>query len=285
MICKIYRLNELQQYKYVVVLSVYKGKIMLSRHKARTTWETQGGHIEPGETPLEAAKRELYEESGAVEFEIKPVCDYWAGTEDNVGAGGMVFEAEIHRLEAMPESEMSEIGFFDILPEHLTYPDITPVLYAQIGRYYFKKALRKDLDLLVAGRLEVLRDANKLPANAEMAEVEAETRKYYSESFEKDSNVTYLVYDGSRWIAAGSVSFYRIMPTYHNPSGKKAYIMNVYTHPDYRRKGIAMKMLELLVAEARNRGIGQISLEATEEGKPLYEKFGFTQMKEEMELL
>lgn len=97
--------------------------------------------------------------------------------------------------------------------------------------------------------------------------------------------MTYLVYDGSRWIAAGSVSFYRIMPTYHNPSGKKAYIMNVYTHPDYRRKGIAMKMLELLVAEARNRGIGQISLEATEEGKPLYEKFGFTQMKDEMELL
>lgn len=141
------------------------------------------------------------------------------------------------------------------------------------------------MDLLVAGRLEVLRDANKLPADAEMAEVEAETRKYYSESFEKDSNVTYLVYDGSRWIAAGSVSFYRIMPTYHNPSGKKAYIMNVYTHPDYRRKGIAMKMLELLVAEARNRGIGQISLEATEEGKPLYEKFGFTQMKDEMELL
>ena len=46
-----------------------------------------------------------------------------------------------------------------------------------------------------------------------------------------------------------------------------------------------MKMLELLVAEARSRGIGQISLEATEEGKPLYEKFGFTQMKDEMELL
>lgn len=291
MICKIYRLNELQQYKYVVVLSIYKGKIMLSRHKERTTWETQGGHVEPGETPLEAARRELYEESGAVEFEIKPVCDYWAGPEEGVGSGGMVFAAEIHRIEAMPESEMSEIGFFDRLPDHLTYPDITPVLYAQIGRcvriggYYYKRAAVEDLELLVAGRLEVLKAANKLADDAEMPEVEGETRKYYSESFQKDCNVTYLAYDGHRWIAAGSISFYQVMPTYHNPSGKKAYIMNMYTHPDYRRRGIAMEMLELLVAEAKKRGISRISLEATEAGKPLYEKYGFTRMKDEMELL
>lgn len=64
-------LGKLQQYKFVVVLSRFKGKILLSRHKDRTTWETQGGHIEAGETPLEAAKRELYEESGAIEFEIE----------------------------------------------------------------------------------------------------------------------------------------------------------------------------------------------------------------------
>lgn len=65
MICKTFELGELEHYKYVVVLSIHAGKIVLSRHKARATWETQGGHIEPGETPIEAAKRELYEESGA----------------------------------------------------------------------------------------------------------------------------------------------------------------------------------------------------------------------------
>ena len=79
MTSKTYEIGSLQQYKYVVVLSEYEGNILLSRHKKRTTWETQGGHIEFGEEPLEAAKRELYEESGAIDFEIEPLCDYWAG--------------------------------------------------------------------------------------------------------------------------------------------------------------------------------------------------------------
>ena len=77
MTCKTYDTGTLKQYKYVVTLSEYDGKILLSRHKNRTTWETQGGHIEAGETPLEAARRELYEESGATDFEIAPLCDYW----------------------------------------------------------------------------------------------------------------------------------------------------------------------------------------------------------------
>ena len=68
MITKVYPIGELQTYKYVVICSQYKGKILLSRHKMRTTWETQGGHIEKGETPLEAAKRELYEESGVTDY-------------------------------------------------------------------------------------------------------------------------------------------------------------------------------------------------------------------------
>lgn len=130
MICRTYDLNELNEYKYVVILSAYQGKILLSRHRQRTTWETQGGHIEAGESPLEAARRELYEESGALEYEIEPLCDYWAGEEaTGDGAGGVVFTAVIHELGPMPESEMEETRKFDRLPEHLTYPHITPVLF------------------------------------------------------------------------------------------------------------------------------------------------------------
>ena len=108
---------------------------MLSRHKQRTTWETQGGHVEPGETPIEAAKRELYEESGALRYEIRALCDYWAGDEKTgEGATGMVFHAEIHELGAMPQSEMAEVCLFDGLPDNLTYPGITPELYAYLMR-------------------------------------------------------------------------------------------------------------------------------------------------------
>jgi 8-oxo-dGTP diphosphatase len=58
--CRILPLNALGTYKYTVICSTYEGKWILSRHKNRNTWETQGGHIENGETPLECARRELY---------------------------------------------------------------------------------------------------------------------------------------------------------------------------------------------------------------------------------
>ena len=129
--CRVYPVGVLQEYRYVVILSHYQGRFLLSRHRARSTWETQGGHIEPGETPLEAARRELYEESGAVRFRIAAAFDYWAGEEpDGPGANGVVFAAEIDELGVLPESEMAETACFDALPIHLTYPWITPVLFA-----------------------------------------------------------------------------------------------------------------------------------------------------------
>ena len=60
--------------------------------------------------------------------------------------------------------------------------------------------------------------------------------------------------------------------------------MNMYTKPEYRRKGIAYKTLDLLVAESKQRGIDAVSLEATDMGKPLYKKYGFVKMNDEMEL-
>ena len=133
MVSRVYGIGALKTYKYVVILSTYRGKLMLSRHRMRTTWETQGGHVEPGETPMEAARRELYEESGALQYAIRPVFDYWAGDEETgEGATGRVFAAEIHELGPMPESEIAEVRLFDALPENLTYPEITPELYARL---------------------------------------------------------------------------------------------------------------------------------------------------------
>lgn len=131
MISKVYPFGTLKSYKYVVVLSRCEGRILLSRHRARTTWETQGGHVEQGETPLQAARRELWEESGAVDYDIRPLCDYWAGDEMS-GANGAVFAAEIRRLGPLPQSEMAEVRTFDALPENLTYPAIALKLFARL---------------------------------------------------------------------------------------------------------------------------------------------------------
>lgn len=119
----------LGEYDYVVMLSRYQGKYLLSRHKGRSTWELQGGHIEPGETPEQAARRELYEESGALCFELVPLCDYCGEEPGRNNAGsGMVFEVNIHMLGSMPEFEMDTVQSFESIPDELTYPEITAAI-------------------------------------------------------------------------------------------------------------------------------------------------------------
>ncbi len=149
----------------------------------------------------------------------------------------------------------------------------------------FRVATLNDLDLLTTSRIEVLRAANKLDASTDMANVEKESYNYYKNALEDNTHFALLVMEDDKFIGAGGVSFYSVMPTYHNPSGKKAYIMNMYTSPDYRRQGIAYKTLDMLVKVSKERGINQISLEATEMGRPLYEKYGFVKMESEMELI
>ena len=128
--CRLFPLGYLEKYKYTVICTSYQGKWILSRHKKRDTWETQGGHIEDGETPLEGARRELFEESGIKDADIYPVCDYWGFNRQSC-SNGVVFLAVVHSLGDLPESEMKEIKVFDTLPAELTYPQTSPRLYAE----------------------------------------------------------------------------------------------------------------------------------------------------------
>lgn len=148
----------------------------------------------------------------------------------------------------------------------------------------YKRATLEDINTLVETRIEVLRATNKLCADTDMGEVERQSYLYYQKALSDGSHIAYLVFDESGCIGTGGVSFFQVMPTYHNPSGKKVYIMNMYTNPKYRRKGIAYKTLDMLIKEIKSKGISSISLEATDMGRPLYEKYGFVKMNSEMEL-
>ena len=150
--------------------------------------------------------------------------------------------------------------------------------------YEYKKATIADIDELIRTRIIVLRAANNLSDDVDMSVVEKESYEYYKRALGTGEHIAYLVYDKENFIGAGGVSFYQVMPTYHNPTGRKAYIMNMYTAPEYRRQGIAINTLDLLVKDARKQGVTQIALEATDMGRPLYEKYGFVKMEDEMEL-
>ncbi len=149
----------------------------------------------------------------------------------------------------------------------------------------YKRATLEDIDILVKTRIEVLRAANKLCIDTDMSEVERQSYDYYQKALCDGSHIAYLVFYESHCIGTGGVSFFQVMPTYHNPSGNKAYIMNMYTNPKFRRKGIAYQTLDILIKDIKSKGISSISLEATDMGRPLYEKYGFIKMNNEMELL
>lgn len=106
----------------ILVLARYKNKWIFCKHKKRDTYEIIGGHIEKGETIVEAAKRELYEESGAIcdKFEI---LGYLANYNMSPFQYSALLYARIYKLETLPNYEMSEIKLFDNFPINTTYPE------------------------------------------------------------------------------------------------------------------------------------------------------------------
>jgi 8-oxo-dGTP diphosphatase len=114
---------------YSVISAKFEGKWIFVRHQNRITWEVSGGHIENGETSLEAAKRELFEETGALKFNIECIATYSVKTDGDTG-WGRLYIADVSELGPIPDiSEIAEISFSDHLPELLTYPDIQPHLF------------------------------------------------------------------------------------------------------------------------------------------------------------
>lgn len=119
--------------KFAVIISKAYGKWVLCKHRERSTYEVPGGHREPGEAILDTAKRELKEETGAVDFTIQPICVYSVKGTTRVNENadeesfGMLYFAEIYTFEEI-HSEIGKILFTENLAVDWTYPLIQPKL-------------------------------------------------------------------------------------------------------------------------------------------------------------
>ena len=146
----------------------------------------------------------------------------------------------------------------------------------------FRIATAGDIDLMMSSRLEMLHIVNDLSDDYEFSD---DLIDYSREYFLNGDQTTVLALDGQAVIGCASMSYMTIMPTFSHPTGKRAHLMNVYTNSNYRRQGIARRMVTMLIDDAWGKGATEISLDATESGRPLYESLGFKDSKECMVLV
>ena len=134
---KFYDTVEDELLKFAVIISKSNGKWVFCKHKERNTFEFPGGHRENKEDIFDTAKRELYEETGATEFTIKPICVYSVTTDKNFNGEetfGMLYYAEITDFEKELHSEIERIILTDDLVDNWTYPEIQPKLLQRLRR-------------------------------------------------------------------------------------------------------------------------------------------------------
>lgn len=143
-------------------------------------------------------------------------------------------------------------------------------------------ARASDDALFMEMRLECLRVVCGLPESFCFdADLAAKSREYFLEG----DHITVFAQDkGGKCVGVASLCFIGVMPTFDHPTGKRAHLMNVYVRAEARRRGIGKKMVARLIEEARARGVTEITLDSTEEGRLLYESLGFGESEEAMSL-
>lgn len=136
----------------------------------------------------------------------------------------------------------------------------------------YRFTTKEDIELLMNLRLEMLKLVNNLPEDYKYGEsFIANSRKYFLEG----NQSTVIALSEGKAVGCASMSYIEVMPTFDHPTGNRGHLMNVYTNPNYQRRGIARQMVNMLIEEARQKGATEISLDATEKGKPLYSALGF----------
>ena len=127
--------------RFAVTVCRHEEKWVYCQHRQRESFEIPGGHIEPGESPEQAARRELYEETGALNYTLQPVGVY--GVEkDGVEDFGALYFAQIHSFGPLPEQfEMRRICLCEQMPQPQTYPLIQPKLLEWVQQFLLKQTI------------------------------------------------------------------------------------------------------------------------------------------------
>ena len=148
----------------------------------------------------------------------------------------------------------------------------------------FRKATEEDIEILTKLRVKFLQEVEKPDLDESSASLNSSIFQHFTEKMKKDEFISWVAIEEDAIIATSGVSFLEVPPSFGNISGKEAYVMNMYTEPDFRKKGIGTQLLDLIIDEISEKGIKKIRLHTTEIGKPIYLKKGFKDSNSEMVL-
>lgn len=146
------------------------------------------------------------------------------------------------------------------------------------------KATIKHIDQLVRLRLSLLTELGEVRTEQEILTLAHVTKLYLEHALVEDTYISYIIENNGQVVSTTGLVFMHRPPSFKNQSGKEAYLLNVYTETDHRKLGYANMLLEHCVQECKAMGINRIFLHASEQGEPLYTKYGFTHKEHEMEL-
>ena len=146
----------------------------------------------------------------------------------------------------------------------------------------YRKACAGDIDALTEIRITFLREVNGARLGLVKDRLLQENRLYFQQAILDGTFVAWLAFDGSSIIGTSGLTLYQVPPSCSCINGKIGYISNIYTLPGYRNQGIASRLLKSSMEEAKARGCTKIVLNATDMGRPLYEKIGFVDAENEM---
>lgn len=141
-----------------------------------------------------------------------------------------------------------------------------------------------DIELLMQWRLTVLHEVFAVPDGDPMLDLAQANRHYYQAALPAEAHIACFAYAGEAIIGCGGLCLHQEMPSPDNPNGACAYLMNIYTRPQFRRRGVGRRIVAWLIQQARQRGIGKIYLETSACGQGLYQEMGFAAMQGYMQL-
>ena len=138
-----------------------------------------------------------------------------------------------------------------------------------------RKATAKDIQWLTDLRVELLREIGNLTPRTDVLKLRRAIARYYRATIQAGTFYAFVAEAGSEIVAISGLTLERQPPFAGNLSGRTAYIMNMYTKPTWRRKGIASSLLAEVLEFLRKKKIEKVHLLATPQGKSVYEESGF----------